>query len=80
MEVFHDTATECLIAGRPLVPVVVGCVLWQQVQCTWTPSVKEQANYTGILPRQQLVLWSKGYSTICDQFICRIIGNCAVGF
>jgi len=50
-----------LVAGMPLVPTLVGCTVWQQVQCTWTPSTQEQTNYTGIQPRQQIIRWSRGY-------------------
>jgi len=61
-----------LCAGRPLEPVIAGCVVWQRVQCSWSPSVQRQTNYTGILPKQQIVVWKRGYDVpyLCVPLSC----------
>jgi len=70
--------TECSVAGKPLMPVIVGCVVWQLVQCSWTPSTEEQKNHTGIYPRQQILLWSRGYGITCFQFMLNILFPCTL--
>jgi len=69
MQLRMSAETECVFAGKPLVPSLVECIIWQQVTCSWTPSVQEQKNHTGIYPKQQILLWSRGYEFSPFQFV-----------